>query len=42
LGAASVVVKCYGDLEGAAMWHRILKAIERLQAMAPADDEKVH
>ena len=26
----------------AATWHRILDAIERLQAKAPADEEKVH
>jgi triphosphoribosyl-dephospho-CoA synthetase len=30
-----------GDLAGAETWHRILNAIERLQARAPAD-EKVH
>jgi hypothetical protein len=31
-----------GDMAGAATWHRILNAIERLQAGAPADAEKVH
>jgi hypothetical protein len=31
-----------GDLAGAATWHRILNAIERLQAKAPAEEEKVH
>ena len=31
-----------GDLAGAATWHRILDAIERLQAKAPAEGEKVH
>ena len=31
-----------GDLLGAATWHRILNAIERLQAKAPAEGEKVH
>ena len=31
-----------GDMAGAATWHRILDAIERLQAMAPAEGEKVH
>jgi hypothetical protein len=31
-----------GDWEGANSWHRILDAIERLQAKAPADGEKVH
>jgi hypothetical protein len=29
-----------GDMSGAETWHRILNAIERLQAKAPA--EKVH
>jgi hypothetical protein len=27
---------------GAETWHRILNAIERLQAKAPAEGEKVH
>jgi hypothetical protein len=27
-----------GNMAGAEMWHRILNAIERLQAMKPADD----
>ena len=31
-----------GDWEGAIWWHRILNAIERLQAKAPAEGEKVH
>ena len=31
-----------GDNAGAASWHRILNAIERLQAKAPAEGEKVH
>jgi hypothetical protein len=31
-----------GDLYGAETWHRILNAIERLQAKAPAEGEKVH
>jgi hypothetical protein len=30
------------DLEGAVNWHRILSAIERLQAKGPAEGEKVH
>jgi hypothetical protein len=30
------------DLVGAETWHRILNAIERLQAKAPAEGEKVH
>ena len=30
------------DPVGAATWHRILNAIERLQAKAPAKGEKVH
>jgi hypothetical protein len=29
-------------LAGAETWHRILNAIERLQAKAPAEGEKVH
>jgi hypothetical protein len=29
-------------MAGAETWHRILNAIERLQAKAPAEDEKVH
>ena len=31
-----------GDIAGAEVWHRILNAIERLQAKAPAEGEKVH
>jgi hypothetical protein len=31
-----------GDLAGAETWHRILNAFERLQARAPAEEEKVH
>jgi hypothetical protein len=31
-----------GDMAGAETWHRMLDAIERLQAKAPAEDEKVH
>ena len=31
-----------GDWQGAATWHRILDAIERLQAKASAEGEKVH
>jgi hypothetical protein len=31
-----------GDTVGAETWHRILNAIERLQAKAPADGEGVH
>ena len=31
-----------GDMAGAETWHHILNAIERLQAMAPAEGEKVH
>jgi hypothetical protein len=30
------------DWQGALTWHRILDAIERLQAKAPAEGEKVH
>jgi hypothetical protein len=30
------------DWQGALTWHRILDAIERLQAKAPAEDEQVH
>ena len=30
------------DMAGAETWHRILNAIERLQAKAPAEGEKVH
>jgi hypothetical protein len=29
-------------MAGAETWHRILNAIERLQAKAPAEAEKVH
>ena len=31
-----------GDLIGAETWHRILNAIERLQAMKPAEGDAVH
>ena len=31
-----------GDWRAAVTWHRILDAIERLQAKAPAEGEKVH
>jgi hypothetical protein len=31
-----------GDMAGAGTWHRILNAIERLQAEAPAEGETVH
>jgi hypothetical protein len=31
-----------GDMAGAETWHRILNAIERLQAKAPAEGEAVH
>jgi hypothetical protein len=31
-----------GDMAGAETWHRILNAIERLPAKAPAEGEKVH
>jgi hypothetical protein len=31
-----------GDMAGAETWHRILNAIEGLQAKAPAEGEKVH
>jgi hypothetical protein len=31
-----------GDVTGSETWHRILDAIERLQAMAPADGDAVH
>jgi hypothetical protein len=32
-----------GDMAGAeTTWHRILNAIERLQAKTPAEGEKVH
>jgi hypothetical protein len=31
-----------GEMAGAEVWHRILNAIERLQAKAPAEGEKVH
>jgi hypothetical protein len=31
-----------GDWQGAVVWHRILNAIERLQATAPADGEVTH
>ena len=31
-----------GDMAGGETWQRILSAIERLQAKAPAEGEKVH
>jgi hypothetical protein len=31
-----------GDLRGAFAWHRIIGAIERLQAQKPANGEAVH
>jgi hypothetical protein len=31
-----------GDMAGAETWHRILNAIERLQAKAPTAGEAVH
>jgi hypothetical protein len=31
-----------GDWQGAVTWHRILDAIERLQARTPAEGEKVY
>jgi hypothetical protein len=31
-----------GDWRAAITWHRILDAIERLQAQKPAEGEKVH
>jgi len=31
-----------GDWQGAATWHRILDAVERLQATEPAEGEPVH
>jgi hypothetical protein len=31
-----------GDMAGAETWHRILNAIERPQAKAPAEGQKVH
>jgi hypothetical protein len=31
-----------GDMAAAETWHRILNAIERLQAKVPAEGEKVH
>jgi hypothetical protein len=31
-----------GDMAGAETWHRMLNAIERLQAVKPAEGEKVH
>jgi hypothetical protein len=30
-----------GDMAGAAVWHRIIDCIERLQATKPAEGEKV-
>jgi hypothetical protein len=29
-------------MAGAETWHRILNAIERLQAQKPAEDERIH
>jgi hypothetical protein len=31
-----------GDIAGCATWQRILDSVERLQAKAPAEGEKVH
>jgi len=31
-----------GDMASAETWHRILNAIKRLQAKAPAEGKKVH
>jgi uncharacterized protein DUF6961 len=31
-----------GDMAGAETWHRILNAIERLQAAKPAEGKKAH
>jgi hypothetical protein len=31
-----------GDMAGAETWHRILNAVERLQATQPVEGEKVH
>ncbi len=31
-----------GDLDGAAVWRRILRAIEELQGTVPRPDEAVH
>jgi hypothetical protein len=31
-----------GDMAGCTTWHRILDAIQQLQAKAPAKGEKVH
>jgi hypothetical protein len=31
-----------GDMAGAEAWHRILNAVERLQAKTPAEGENVH
>jgi hypothetical protein len=31
-----------GDMAGAETWHRILNAIERIQATKPAEGEQVH
>jgi hypothetical protein len=31
-----------GDMAGCDVWHRILNAIQRLQASVPADGEAVH
>ena len=48
--AALLMVKRYGDdaavqaadADGGSTWQRIATAIERLQAKAPAEGEKVH
>jgi len=40
--ARAVKLRDEGDVAGAETWHRILNAIERLQAKAPAEGEKVH
>jgi len=31
-----------GEMDGCAMWKRIMAAIERLQAQKPAEDEPTH
>ena len=41
-GSAPTSCSTRATLAGAETWHRILNAIERLQARAPADGEKVH
>jgi hypothetical protein len=44
LEASEAPISCSreGDMAGAETWHRILNAIERLQAKAPTDGENVH